>query len=132
MKITKQTTKEEIMAMNHLYDQDLKDCHEMLTDDEDVVLQFIEFYWGNLEYASDRIRNDREFIKLAIQKNPACFMYASDDLRKDKKLILELIEMYNAQTVYYVCYALGAKIWEHLKPHAIEYLKKELEKEGKL
>lgn len=129
MKITKETTKEQIMAMDNLYRHDLKDCHEMLTDDEDVVLKFIRSYWGNYEYASDRLKKDREFIKLAIQKNVACFLYADESLRKDKKYIIELIELSNARLIDYAWYTIKEPLYVHLKQPAIDYLKNELEKE---
>lgn len=130
MKITKKTTKDEIMAMDNLYRHDLKDCHEMLTDDEDVVLKFIRSYWGNFEMASDRLKNDRDFIKRVVQINTVCFLYADDSLRKDIKYIIELIELTNAQIVVYAYHTIAHAVYEHLKQPAIEYFKNELKKEG--
>ena len=133
MKITKRTKKEQIMAMDYydLYGHDLEYCSKKLQDDEEVVLKFIGSYWGNYEYASDRLKKDREFIKLAIQKDVACFLYADKMLRKDKKYIIELIELSNAKLIDYAWYTIKEPLYVHLKPHAIEYLKNELKKEGK-
>lgn len=129
MRITNRTKKEQIMAMNNLYGHDLEYCSKKLQDDEEVVLKFIESYWGHYEYASDRLKKDRMFIKLAIQKSMASFLYADESLRKDKKFIMELIELSNARIINYAHYPIDEEMYEHLKPHAIEYLKNELEKE---
>ena len=131
MTITKQTTKDEIMAMDDLYRHDLTECHERLTDDEDVVLKFIETSFTEFRYASDRLKSDREFVKRAVQIDPPCFLYADQSLRKDKKFIIELIELSNANIIDCVYFTVRESMNEHLKQPAIEYLKNELEKEAK-
>lgn len=131
MKITKQTTKDEIMAMKNLYGHKLFDCHVKLRDDEDVVLKFIRKYsWTNFSDASDRLKSDRDFIKRVVQINTVCFLYADDSLRKDIKYIIELIELTNAQIVVYAYHTIAHAVYEHLKQPAIEYFKNELKKEG--
>lgn len=131
MKITKQTTKKQILAMGCLSKHFIYDCHEGLTDDEDVVLKFIESYWDSLRYASDRLKSDREFIKRAIQKDVACFLYADDSLRKNKQFIIELVELSNPMLINFAYYTVKEEMYEHLKPHVIDILKNELKKEDK-
>ena len=126
-KITNRTTKDQILAMDNLYDYDLESCSEKLRDDHDVVLQFLKYYWGNMEHASDRLKNDREFIKRAIQKNVACFLFVSDELRQNKQFILELVKLYGARLIHYCHYTTEKQIYEKLKNPAIQVLEKMIE-----
>lgn len=133
MTITKQTTKDEIMAMelHYLYAYNLKDCHKRLTNDEAIVLKFIKTSFTEFEYASDRLKKDREFIKRVIQIDVMCFLYADDSLRKDKKFIMELIEISNARIIDCAYFTVKDAWYEHIKQPMIDYLKNELRKEAK-
>lgn len=129
IKITKQTTKEQIMVINNLSSHSLMDCSKKLQNDEDVVLRFIENSWAHFDYASDRLKSDREFIKRAIQKNVACFKFGDKFIRKDKKFNVKLIEQSNPEIFHYTYYLIAEAMCQHLKQPAIEYLKNELKKE---
>ena len=133
MTITKKTTKDEIMGMEMdcFYRHNLYECDEQLTDDEDVVLKFIQTSCSEFSYASDDLKRDREFVKRAIQIHVACFLYVDDELRKDKKFIMELIRISNTIILHYAHHTVQLGAWEHLKQPAIDYLKNELEKEAK-
>ena len=116
--------------MENLYGHGLINCSEQLRDDQDVVLKFLSYYWGNMEHASDRLKNDGEFVKLAAKKNVACFLYASDELRKNKEFILELVNLYGAQPIEYSYYTTKHEIYEKLKKPAIQVLQTMIEQEN--
>ena len=95
-----------------------------------MVLRFTKCYWFNFEYASDRLKKDRRFVKTVIENDPFCFIYADDILKSDKKYIMELIKISNAQILHHASKEIREILFEHLKQPAIDYLKNELKKRG--
>jgi hypothetical protein len=49
----------------------------------------------NLSLVSDELRNDRDVVLLAIQKQGVNFRHAHESLRKDRELISEAVRYYN-------------------------------------
>jgi hypothetical protein len=129
-KINNRTTKKQIIDMDNLYKHDLKNCSKKLRDDEDVVLKFITYYWGHMNDASDRLKNDGEFVRRAIEKKLACFMFASDQFTKNKNFILELVKLYGVSAIEYCDPITRHEIYKKLKTPAIQVLEGMIEEEN--
>lgn len=61
-----------------------------LKNDKDVIIAGVKNNINSLKNASDKLKNDRNFIKelLLMTENPYVFIYASEKLRSDKELFL--------------------------------------------
>ena len=75
----------------------LEFASDALRDDEEVVRKAVEGdpYWDDaLQYASNRLRNDREFmLPFFMQQNARALRHASDSLRNDKKFMLPMVQV---------------------------------------
>lgn len=47
---------------------------------------------GNLEFLSDRLKNDKKFVLFVVEKDGSALQYASEALRNDKEIVLEAIK----------------------------------------
>jgi hypothetical protein len=71
----------------------LKEENKALWSNEDFVKEAINVYGGIcLSYASNKLRNNKEIVKLAISINADSFRYASVSLRNDEEIFKYAIE----------------------------------------
>ena len=52
------------------------------------MLQSLNCIGSSLEYASDELKNDREFILEAVAKSGYALKYASDEFRADREVVM--------------------------------------------
>jgi hypothetical protein len=64
-----------------------------------------DFFGGNIQYASKKIRDDYDVAMKACQRHPYAFEFLSDRLRDDKDILLEAIELAQYSWVRPVEYA---------------------------
>jgi len=64
------------------------------------MLPFIKEDGFNLQYASDRLRYDKEFVKIALKENGLSILYASDELLSDKELCIMAVKS-NCEAIRY-------------------------------
>ena len=53
-----------------------------------------------MDYASDELKNNKDFILKAIKISVLCFKYVSDELKNNKEVALEAIEEYSSNIEY--------------------------------
>ncbi len=63
-----------------------------LRDDKDFVINMINLYSGNVEFASDRLKDDFDIILLAVSRNGNNLLEASSRLRKKEEIVIEAIK----------------------------------------
>ncbi len=61
-------------------------------NDKKEVLGAIKDYGGNLERASQELKNDVEIVIEAMKENENYLEYASEELKNNKKVMLEIVE----------------------------------------
>jgi len=57
-----------------------------LKNDREIVLTAVQRNGNALRHASDELKKDREIVLAAVQENGSALCYASDELKKDQKL----------------------------------------------
>ena len=57
-----------------------------LKNDKEVVLNAVQKNGAVLEYASDELKNDKEVVLQAIQIYACSLKYVSDELKNDKEV----------------------------------------------
>ena len=60
-------------------------------DDERIVLAAVRTNWRSFQYASDRLKADKDFVLDVIGVSSSAFQYASDELRADKDFVLAAV-----------------------------------------
>lgn len=66
---------------------------EKLRNDKDVTKLAIELFSENAEYMSQDLKNDLNFIKYFIEKDIDIYKYASADVRRNEELFLKSIKI---------------------------------------
>ncbi|WP_422492085.1 DUF4116 domain-containing protein [Endozoicomonas sp. ALD068] len=72
---------------NALLEHGLDYASQRVWNDKDCVLPIISEYPMELQYLSEELRNDRDVVIAAVKKDPRLLCYASKRLRSDKKII---------------------------------------------
>lgn len=70
----------------------LEFASDELRDDKEVVLEAVEKDGCSLRLASERLKDDKEFLMSLVKKNGFSLYYASDRLKDDKEVVLEAIK----------------------------------------
>ena len=65
---------------------------ERLRNDKDVVLNAVEKNGVCLQFASDNLKNDREIVLIAVQNDGQALEYASDNLKNDREIVLIAVQ----------------------------------------
>lgn len=79
------------VALENQWTLDLFPANPQLCNDPDRMLANLDVYWGALEYASEGLRGDANFILHALQKDPLALMFASQELKQNRSFILAAI-----------------------------------------
>ena len=69
-------------------------------DDEEIVKTALEQDGEAMEFVSDRLKDNKDLMLLAIKGAPWTACYASDKLRADKDVIMASVQTYG-QTLYF-------------------------------
>jgi hypothetical protein len=72
--------------------------YDSLKDDKQFFLDNTVFFI--LEYASDRIKNDREVILNAVKNNGKILRFASDELKNDREIVLIAVKNWGLSLQY--------------------------------
>lgn len=72
-----------------------------LKNNKDFVLQAIKIYGLCFEYVSDKLKNDKVVALKAIEENSSNIKYISNELKRDKEIILKAVEK-DADNIKYV------------------------------
>ena len=70
----------------------IKSASDRLKDDEEFVLAVLEKNKDALKYASDRLKDSKEFVLAALEKNKDALKYTSDRLKDSKEVVLVAVE----------------------------------------
>ena len=84
----------------------VKEYHEIpaLREDKEITLKVVKKIGTFLEYASERLKNDREVVMTAITSeaeglispweilNGKALLFASDELRSDREFMIEVLQ----------------------------------------
>jgi CxxC motif-containing protein len=49
--------------------------------------------YQSLQFASNEIKNNKEFMMEAVKIKPATLQYASEEMKNDKEIVLEAVKM---------------------------------------
>ncbi len=96
-----------------------RDCHALefasdrLKGDKEIVSLAMSKNIATLEYASDKIKDDSEFMLDAIIKNRFAFDYASDRLKKDPYFVYEAIKIND-----YIFDVMPKEVYEKYNPYS--------------
>ncbi|KAF0982684.1 hypothetical protein FDP41_011614 [Naegleria fowleri] len=60
-------------------------------DDFDQAMHILTFEWCQLFQLSERLRDNEEVVKQAIQRDPSNTRYASERLKKDRKFCMDMV-----------------------------------------
>lgn len=69
-------------------------------DDKNFVIEAVKVNGASLVFASERLRNDAEVAKIAIENDMNAFQYASENLRSNKDLVLHTVRMWGTPLEY--------------------------------
>ena len=61
-------------------------------NNKEEVLKKLEYQAYYLEYASEELKSDREFILSAVKKNGSALEYASKELKSDREVVLAAVK----------------------------------------
>ena len=61
---------------------------------KEKVLNKVQEYGMQLEYASDELKNDKDVVEKAITSCGAAIKFASNELKNDKEVIEKSVEQY--------------------------------------
>lgn len=85
-----QDDKEVVMASANTYGYAIDYASDRLKDDKETVLHFINTsQYRLLQYVSDRLRDDVDVVRAAIAKDPESIKYASERIQKNPGLLEE-------------------------------------------
>jgi len=70
----------------------LKYLDEAKRGDLDYMIPFVKLNPRVLQYASIKLQDNFELVKLAVHKDGSCLQYASEALQNNKKIVLIAIE----------------------------------------
>ncbi len=71
----------------------LRKYDEAILDDFDLMCQLAEDNFTTLDYVSDRLKNDRDFILFCIKHGSAALHYAPMEYRKNKEIVLMAVKL---------------------------------------
>lgn len=81
----------DIMITLSEYDCALQECTEY-NDNKQIVMEIVNFDGKQLEYASDRLKNDMEVVLVAIENSLGAYCYVSKEIKDSKEKILEIMK----------------------------------------
>ena len=85
-----QDDKEVVMAAAETYGYAIDYASDRLKNDKETVLHFINnSQYRILQYASDRLRDDVDVVRAAVRKDPESIKYASERIQKNPGLLEE-------------------------------------------
>mmetsp|Transcript_7422 Transcript_7422/g.27741 ORF Transcript_7422/g.27741 Transcript_7422/m.27741 type:complete len:318 (-) Transcript_7422:1557-2510(-) len=64
----------------------------MFAMDKGCMMKLVARNWTLLEYASERLRSDKDLVSEAVSKCSSAFRHASDTLKGDQAFILKMLE----------------------------------------
>jgi hypothetical protein len=70
----------------------LEFASDRLKNDKEIVLAAVKQNGLALDHASDELKNDREIVLAAVKQNGLALDYASDELKNDKEIVLAAVE----------------------------------------
>ena len=70
----------------------LRIASERIKNDKDFMLNIVKYAGEALEYAPEKLRNDREIVLAAVKQNAKALEYASSELKNDKEVVLEVVK----------------------------------------
>ena len=74
---------------------------DRLKDSKEFILNFINMPHNyTLQWASDRLRDDKEVVLEAVKQGGWALEYTSDELKNDKEVVLEAVKQ-NGRALYY-------------------------------
>ena len=79
------------VALENQWTLDLFPANPQLCNDPDRMLANLDIYGGALEYASEGLRGDANFMLHALQKDPLALMFASQELKQNRSFLLPAI-----------------------------------------
>lgn len=81
-----------VMKENGVY---LKFLTNELKDDEKIVKEATNSYVYSIQYASERIQNNKTFIMTLLNENIFIFRYLQDKMQNDKD-VLQMLKFYHS------------------------------------
>lgn len=81
------------VAVSKLQGKSLKYLAPEFRDDEEIVYNCVTSYRA-FEFASDRLKNNEEFLMRVLEKNPSCLAYAPKKYRTDRQLAEKLMDIH--------------------------------------
>jgi hypothetical protein len=76
------------------YGRDLEYASDKLKDDKEIVLAAVVNGRSALEFASDKLKDDKEIVLAAVTNDGNGLQYASDKLKDDKEIVLAAVANY--------------------------------------
>ena len=99
---------------------ELKNASERLRDNKEIVIMAVKNCGDALNYASERLRNDKEIVMIAVKNCGAALNYASERLRDDEEIVLAAIQ--SEKPIYYY-----DKIEMDIDKSVLKYVSKRLQ-----
>lgn len=79
---------------------------ENLKNDKDLILLAVNKEGQALQYASEELKNDKEVISTALFNNKNAFKYVSDELKDNKNFVSEMMKQFNPKILSKVEYSI--------------------------
>ena len=87
-------SKEFMLAAVTNYGRDLEYASDKLKDDKEIVLAAVVNGRSALEFASDKLKDAKEIVLAAVTNDGKGLQYASDKLKDDKEIVLAAVADY--------------------------------------
>jgi CxxC motif-containing protein len=71
----------------------LQFASDRLKDDKAIVLTAVNQNGRSLEYASDRLKDNEEIVLSAVKRDGTALQYASERIKNDKEIVKKIIEI---------------------------------------
>ncbi|MGZ3732343.1 MAG: DUF4116 domain-containing protein, partial [Parachlamydiaceae bacterium] len=79
----------------------LEYASEELKNDKEFMLAAVQRYGSALQYASEELKSDKEFMLAVVERNGSAFLqYASEKLKSDKEFMLAAVQRYGSAIEY--------------------------------
>ena len=73
---------------------------KVICENKKLIMKAVKQYRDALRYASEELKNDREFMLKAVKQNGGALKYASEELRVDREIVLEAVKQDGYALIY--------------------------------